>query len=115
MLPNGARRSPDAAWTAKGRLEKLSQESRETYWHVCPDFVIELKSKTDRMRVLRKKMVEWIENGAQLGWLIDPETKSVEGYRPSRAPELRERLQSVNGEGPVEGFTLDLSTVWDPL
>lgn len=115
VLPNGARRSPDAAWTSTRKIQQLSQKSLETYWHLCPDFIIELKSKTDRMSGLRKKMVEWIENGAQLGWLIDPETKSVEIYRPNRDPELLAGVDSVKGEGPVEGFTLDLLPVWNPL
>lgn len=67
------------------------------------------------MSVLRQKMVEWIENGAQLGWLIDPETKSVEIYRPNRDPELLAGVNSVNGAGPVEGFRLDLLPVWNLL
>ena len=115
MLPSGARRSPDAAWTSTAKIQQLSQKSLETYWHLCPDFIIELKSKTDRMRVLREKMVEWIENGAQLGWLIDPETKTVEVYRPNRDPELLAGMNFVKGEGLVEGFTLDLLPVWNPL
>jgi Uma2 family endonuclease len=115
VLPNGARRSPDAAWTSKEKIHQLSQESFETYWHLCPEFVVELKSKTDRKRVLREKMVEWIANGAQIAWLIDPETTSVEVYRPDRAPELVTGVDCVKGEGPVEGFVLDLLPVWDPL
>ena len=115
VLPNGARRSPDAAWTAKDKIRQLSQKSFETYWHLCPDFVIELKSELERMRVLREKILEWIANGAQLGWLIDPETKTVEVYRPGREPELLAGVDAVKGEGPVEGFTLDLLAVWDPL
>lgn len=114
VLPNGARRSPDAAWTANDKVQKLSQQSFETFWHLCPDFVIELKSKTDRLRVLREKMLEWIANGAQLGWLIDAETKTVEVYRSDREPELLTGVDSVKGEGPVEGFTLDLVRVWRP-
>lgn len=115
VLPNGARRSPDAAWTSTGKIQQLSQKSLETYWHLCPDFIIELKSKTDRMRVLREKMLEWIANGAQLGWLIDPETKTVEVYRPNRDPELLDGVNFVKGEGLVGGFTLDLLPVWNPL
>ena len=115
VLPNGARRSPDAAWTATARVQELSPKSIETYWHLCPDFVIELKSKTDRMRVLREKMLEWIANGAQLGWLIDPETKTCEVYRPHREPEVLVGVTSVKGEGRLDGFNLDLLPVWDPL
>src|SRR4051794_6899262 len=82
VLPNGARRSPDAAWTLNSEIEKLTPESSEGYWHLCPAFVIELRSDSDRLRKLRGKMQEYIENGAHLGWLLDPETRSVEIYRP---------------------------------
>lgn len=115
VLANGARRSADAAWTSHSRIRQLAPESLERYWHLCPDFVIELKSKTDRVRTLREKMLEWIVNGAQLGWLIDPETRTVEIYRHSMQPELRSALIVLEGEGPVKGFTLELSKIWDPL
>ncbi|HEY3742632.1 MAG TPA: Uma2 family endonuclease [Bryobacteraceae bacterium] len=115
VLPNGARRSPDAAWTSKENIQRLSSENLEGYWHLCPDFIIELKSKTDRLRVLREKMNEWIANGAQLAWLIDPETKTVEIFRPGRDVEVVTGADSVKGEGPVEGFTLELRSVWDPI
>jgi Uma2 family endonuclease len=114
VLPNGARRSPDAAWTSRARLRELSRESLERYWHLCPDFAIELRSSSDRIRPLREKMEEWIANGAQLAWLIDPETRTVEIYRPNRATETVSG-ESVTGEGPAEGFVLQLARVWDPL
>ena len=114
VLPNGARRSPDAAWISKDRLRKLSPEEREGYWHLCPEFVIELRSKSDRLRMLRAKMEEWVANGAQLAWLVDPKSRTVEIYRPNREPEIVSG-DSVAGEGPVEGFVLRLSDVWDPL
>jgi Uma2 family endonuclease len=115
LLPNGARRSPDASWTPKEDIRKLSEASRESYWHLCPAFVIELRSNSDRMPVLREKMQEYLANGARLGWLIDPESRTVEVYRPDRSPEALTAIDSVSGEGPVEGFVLDLRTVWDPL
>jgi Uma2 family endonuclease len=115
VLPNGARRSPDASWTPKSAIRNLSQEALEGYWHLCPAFVVELRSKSDRLRVLREKILEYIANGAQLGWLIDPETRTVGIYRPEREPELLTGIESVAGEGPVDGFVLDLKTVWDPL
>ena len=115
VLPNGARRSPDAAWTPKTEILKLSPESRNGFWHLCPEFVIELRSKSDRLRVVREKMREYVANGAQLGWLVDPAARTVEIYRPSREPELQENAESVAGEGSVEGFVLVLRTVWDPL
>jgi Uma2 family endonuclease len=115
VLPNGARRSPDAAWTAKARILQLSKKSQEGFWHLAPDFLIELKSDTDRLPVVRDQMREWIANGSQLGWLINPDDRSVEVYRPDRDPELRTSVESIEGEGPVEGFTPDLRPVWDPL
>lgn len=115
VLPNGARRSPDASWTPKSELPQLPRPTRNCYWHLCPAFVIELRSHSDRLRTLRAKMREYIENGAQLGWMIDPETETVEVYRPGREPELLTNPESLAGEGPVDGFVLDLTTVWDPL
>jgi Uma2 family endonuclease len=111
VLPNGARRSPDAAWTAEARILQLSKKSQEGFWHLAPDFVIEIKSDTDRLPVVREKMREWIANGSQLGWLINPDDRSVEIYRPDREPEVRTGVESIDGEGPVEGFTLDLRRV----
>jgi len=115
VLPNGARRSPDAAWTLKSRIGQLDPASREGFWHLCPDFVIELRSSSDRPRLLRDKMQEYVANGAQLGWLIDPDRRSVAIYRPDAPVETRTDLDSIAGEGPVAGFVLDLSFVWNPL
>jgi Uma2 family endonuclease len=115
VLPNGARRAPDAAWTLKSRIQQLSPEMIERYWRLCPDFVIEVRSKTDRLRTLREKMSEWIGNGAHLAWLIDPETRAVEVYRPNAAPESIPNPRSITGEGLLATFTLDLARVWDPL
>jgi Uma2 family endonuclease len=115
VLPNGARRAPDAAWTLTSRVRSLDPKTLESYWHLCPDFVIEVKSRTDRPRVLREKMREWIASGAQLAWLIDPETRTVEIYRSNGSVEALSNLESLAGEPPVEGFVLDLAPVWDPL
>jgi Uma2 family endonuclease len=114
-LPNGARRSPDAAWILKSRVAQLDAASREKFWHFCPDFVIELKSTTDRPRIVKDKMLEYLANGAQLGWLIDPDQRSVAIYRPDGQVETRTGIDSVAGEGPVSGFNLDLSSTWNPL
>ncbi len=112
-LPNGARRSPDAAWIPKQEILALPR-IEDCYWRLCPPFVIELLSRLDRIQTIRAKMQEYIENGAKLGWLIDPETRSVEIYRPGRGVERLENVESIAGEGPVEGFVLDLQPVWDP-
>ena len=115
VLANGARRSPDASWIPNGELRKIPVESLETYWHLCPVFVIELRSHSDRLPVLRAKMQEYLDNGAELGWLVDPDNRAVEVYRPGREPEILTGAHSVAGEGSVEGFVLELGKVWDPL
>ena len=103
ILPNGARLSPDAAWVSP------AQRGRR---HPLPEFVIELLSPTDRPNVTHKKMLEWIANGVQLGWMIDPRGRNVSIYRPGREPETRTGLQELAGEGPVDGLLLDLSSIW---
>jgi Uma2 family endonuclease len=115
VLPNGARRSPDVSWIAKDEIRKLDEESLRGSWHLWPAFVIELRSHSDRLPVMREKMREYIANGARLGWMIDPETNTVEVYRPDREPETLAGTDSIAGEGPVEGFVLELRAVWDPL
>jgi len=105
----------DASWTPKKEIQKLSKKSRDGFWHLCPAFVVELRPKTDRLTLLREKMREYVANGAQLGWLIDPETRTVEIYRPGRETEILTNPTSLSGDGPVQGFTLDLVPVWDPL
>jgi Uma2 family endonuclease len=115
VLPSGARRSPDAAWLPKDRLRAMDRKELKMFWHLCPPFLIELRSPSDRLPKLRKKMQEWIDNGAQLAWLIDPERRAVEIYRPLQAPEIHEGIDSVAADSPLEGFTLDLVRVWDPL
>ena len=102
-LPNGARRSPDAAWISRQRLGRRPN---------CPEFVIELLSPSDRRTVARAKMQEWIDNGAELGWMLDPKSKSVTIYRTGREPEIRTGLNELAGEGVVDGFVLDLGPVW---
>ena len=111
VLPSGARRSPDASWLRK---ERIPAQNQSNAWHLCPDFVIELRSETDRLKPLREKMTEWIENGAQVAWLIDPENKTVEIYRQGREVEIVQGNE-VRGDGPVKGFVLDLGPIWDPF
>lgn len=82
---------------------------------MCPNFVIELRSQTDRIRVLRDKMEEWLANGVQLAWLIHPDARTVEIYRPGFEAETRSGVPSIVGSSPVDGFVLDLAPVWDPL
>ena len=109
-LKNGARRSPDSAWVATSRLQNLVQD--DSVWPIAPDFVIELKSKTDRLNALRAKMREWISNGVTLGWLINPETRTVEIYRANGSVEETADAAELKGEGPVTGFVLPLAPIW---
>jgi Uma2 family endonuclease len=115
VLPNGARRSPDASWAPKTRLETLDPNDEDSFSHFCPDFVIELRSASDRLPKLKAKMHEYLANGAQLGWLIDPKSRSVTIFRPATEPETQTDLSSISGEGPVAGFILDLDFIWNPL
>jgi len=114
VLPDSSRRSPDGAWISQARAGQVPENAREGFWHVCPEFVIELRSSSDRLQTLRKKMENWMANGVRLGWLIDPERRAVEIYRPGRHPEILEGIDALPGEGPVSGFTLDLRRVWSP-
>lgn len=115
VLPSGARRSPDAAWTSRAALARITPSGLKGFWHLCPEFVIELRSDHDRLRKLRAKMDEWIAAGAELAWLIDPETRTVEIYRPGVPTEIVSNAQTITAGAPVNGFTLPLQQVWDPL
>jgi Uma2 family endonuclease len=113
QLPNGAIRSPDAAWVLKSRLAKLTREQRRRFAPLCPDFVVELTSPSDRLSKVQEKMREWMENGAQLGWIIHADGEEVHIYRSSGI-EILKRPDQVSGEGPVEGFVLELAEFWEP-
>ena len=111
----GCKESPTLPQKPRGARPLCAELVENRYWPVCPDFVIELRSQSDRHSVLREKMGEWLANGAQLAWLIDPEVRTVEIYRPGFEAETIGGVPSVAGLGPVEGFVLDLAPVWDPL
>ncbi len=113
-LPNGAVREPDASWISRSRLTALSPEARKGFYHICPDFVVELRSDTDRLIILREKMEEYIENGARLGLLIDPQNRRVYIYRPGTEVETLDNPDRVSGEPVLPEFILDLRAVWDP-
>jgi Uma2 family endonuclease len=111
-LPNGAERSPDAAWIKLERWEMVPQEQQEKFVPLCPDFVVELKSPTDSLTALQSKMEEYIQNGAQLGWLIDRKQRRVYVYRAQMAMQCLENPSVLDGESVLLGFVLDLSEVW---
>lgn len=112
-LPNGADRSPDASWIRQERWDLLTQEEREIFAPICPDFVLELRSKNDALDKLRAKMIEYIENGASLGWLIDRKNKTVEIYRQNQDVELLNHPVKLSGADILPGFMLDLTEVWN--
>ncbi len=111
-LPNGAVRSPDAAWIQKSRWQAIPQEQRQKFAPICPDFVVELRSASDSLKVLQDKMQEYLENDASLGWLIDPVQKQVYIYRPQTEIECLENPATLNGDPVLSGFVLDLSKIW---
>ena len=111
-LPDGSVRAPDAAWIKFGKVQPLSEEQQAGFPPVSPDFVIELRSPSDKPADLRRKMQWWLDNGVELGWLIDPYEKSVTIYRPGAEPEEHVNPTSVQGTGPVAGFELVLSRIW---
>lgn len=112
-LPNGAKRSPDLCWIKKERWEALSKEEREKFSPICPDFVVESRSPSDSLKRLQKKVEEYVENGAQLGWLIDPSSHKVYVYRPDAGVETLEDPETVSGEPLLRGFTLDVRALWE--
>ncbi|MBD2345888.1 Uma2 family endonuclease [Anabaena subtropica] len=111
-LPNGSDRSPDAAWIRQDRWDALSIEQQETFAPICPDFVLELRSKNDSIDKLRAKMREYIDNGASLGWLIDRKNQQVEVYRPGQDVEVLNHPVNLSDENILPGFVLDLTEVW---
>ncbi len=111
-LPNGANRSPDAAWVKLERWEILTPQEREGFAPICPDLVVELKSPSDNIETLRAKMREYMENGARLGWLIDRKNRKVEVYRPDQDVEILDNPTTLSGENVLPGFVLDLTEVW---
>lgn len=113
-LPNGAVRSPDVSWVKRERWASLTDEQRDGFAHICPDFVVEIRSSTDRLSKLRAKMTEYLANGARLGWLLDPKNKRVEIFRPGKDAEKLDAPETLSGEDVLPGFTLALSEIWTP-
>lgn len=114
ILPNGAVRSPDAAWVRRERLAPLTADQKQKFLPLCPDFAIELRSPSDSLTVLQKKLLEYVENGARLGWLIDPESKQVHVYRPDRDSQRLDETSELSGEPELPDFVLDLRAIWSP-
>ena len=113
-LPNGAVRSPDAAWVQLSRLEKLSHREKEQFIPLCPDFVIEVASPSDEVSDLRAKMQEYLRAGLRLGWLILPASKEVEVYSPTTEVQILTSPEAVTGGPVLPGFKLELALIWKP-
>ena len=111
-LPNGAKRSPDAAWVRKEIWEALTDEQQEEFAPICPEFVIELRSANDDLATLQAKMTEYIENGTHLGWLIDAKNQKVYVYRPEQPVECLESPESVTGDPILPQFVFRPSEIW---
>ncbi len=113
-LPNRAIRAPDASWVLRSRLAALSDEDKNRFIPLCPDFVVELRSTTDRLSVVQAKMAEYIANGARLGWLIDPIARRVYVYRPNAPVEVMDAPDTLSAEPELAGFALNLTPIWTP-
>jgi Uma2 family endonuclease len=108
-LPNGGDRSPDVAWVRSDRWESLTLEEQEKFPPLCPDFVIELRSRTDSLKQLQEKMQEYLNSDLRLGWLINPQDQQVEIYRPNQAVEVVQLPTTLSGEKVLPGFILDIA------
>lgn len=115
LLPDGSGRSPDAAWISNERLSLLSKQEKRQFLRVVPEFVVEVLSPSDRLPNAQQKMRLWAANGVELGWLIDGDARRVYVYRGSSEPRIIADAESIAGEGPVEGFVLQLGEIWEGL
>ena len=115
LLPNRAMRGPDAACVLRSRIEALPPDVKDKFLPLCPDFVVELRSPSDRLPALMAKMEEYRDNGVRLGWLIDPLERCVHVYRPSREVEVLQNPTQISGDPELPGFVLDLAPIWKPL
>jgi Uma2 family endonuclease len=115
ILPNGAMRSPDVAWVKNSRLKKISDQDWNRFLPLCPDFVLELRSPSDRLKTLQKKMQEYVANGARLAWLLDPFERSVHVYRPKSSPSILKDPRQISGDPVLPKFTLDLRRIWTAI
>ncbi len=115
VLPSGAILSPDAAWVANEKLQNLTPAQRRGFLRLTPDFIVEVVSPSDRLPDIETKMDAWIASGVAQAWLIDGDSRTVSIYRPGHPVERRQGELKVTGEGPVDGFALDLADIWAGL
>ncbi len=110
-LPDTSMRAPDVGWISKQRLMAVLPEELKKFAHVCPDFVIEVRSESDSLKQLQDKMTKWIENGVRLGWLVDPQMQTTTIYRPSSEPITKAFAETISGEDVLVGFTMNVAEV----
>jgi len=113
ILPNGAERAPDLSWILLERWNAVPKAKRKKFAPICPDFVVEIRLESDSLKKLKAKMEEYIENGASLGWLIDPTRKRVYVYRPNTEVKTLDNPREVSGEPLLKGFVLKMKEIWD--
>jgi Uma2 family endonuclease len=112
-LPDGSMRNPDASWVENSRWQALTDVQQSSFAPLCPDFILELRSPSDKLLEVHAKMHQWIVNGAAVAWLIDPIEKAVTIYRQGEQPEVLIEPTSVQGSGPIAGFELVMARVWE--
>ena len=111
-LPNGSNRSPDVAWVSRDRWQSLTSEQQDSFPPLCPDFVVELRSKSDSLKSLQDKMQEYLENGLLLGWLIDIQNQTIEVYRPQEPCQVLQKPSLLTGELVLPNLSIELSFLW---
>ena len=111
-FPDGAMRAPDMSWIRAERWSTLSIRDRRKFPRICPDFVAELRSPSDTLAALQAKLQEYLDNGARLGWLLDPEHRTAHVYRPGQAIEILVDAQALSGAPVLPGFSLNLGPIW---
>jgi Uma2 family endonuclease len=115
LLRDGAALSPDAAWVSNARLSSLSKAQRRQFPRVCPEFVVEVLSPSDRLPAAQRKMNDWLANGVEVGWLIDGDARCVYVYRQGCEARVLTGIDQLAGEGPLAGFVLELAEIWEGL
>jgi Uma2 family endonuclease len=111
-LPNGSNRSPDVAWVSRDQWQSLTLEQQDSFPPLCPDFVVELRSKSDSLKSLQDKMEEYLENGLLLSWLIDIQNQTVEVYRSQESREVLQKPSVLTGDSILSNFSVNLDFLW---
>jgi Uma2 family endonuclease len=114
-LPDTSVKSPDVSWLSSEKWDSLSEEEKKRFSKIVPDFVLELRSESDELKPLKNKMEKWLENGVQLGWLIDTKNKITYIYQPDQETETKPFTADLSGENILEGFSINLKTFFENM